>query len=226
MVYFWYGSHFYEAEAYRKDPSVTIDRNTIKAVSCYKSTDLIHWKDMGHVLTEDSIKAGRRWAGWFARMGVAYIEETKQYALLSQHNNSVMVSLDNPHTPHINYMNTREDRQVVIGEKSLCISDSIAFERKVSQDIISTPFVALPDGEYELILMFRDNGLFNKLTATVESNGKRQFLDLKKLKTMDKWTKATLNVTISGGKAKLTFYAVGKPMAQCLIDDVELKLKK
>lgn len=25
MAYFWYGSHFYEAEQYRKDPSVTLE---------------------------------------------------------------------------------------------------------------------------------------------------------------------------------------------------------
>lgn len=474
MAYFWYGSHFYEAEKYRQDPSVTIDRNSIKGVSCYKSTDLIHWKNMGHVLTEADIKGGRPWGGWFARMGVAYIEETKQYALLSQHNNSVMValadnpvgpfkvhkhidmtsmigtpntgdqtvftdedtgkdyliysygkgrhkgyiseigvledgtiglkncvevfkgesregncmfkykgkyylcasniygwdssfayylvsdniygpytptnnmqvmdgcerdyahitqtgfffnvkgseqetviycgdrwcdfagnglgynqwfplsfngdrpyfnslsawtidektgkwavhednnyilnssfeadrrqlpipvkprqeymlgwdtevikgnkvSLENPHTPHLNYMNTREDRKVVIGEKSLCISDSIDFERKVSQDVLSTPFVALPDGKYELHLMIRENGLFKKLSVTIESNGKKQTLDLKLLKTNDKWTKASLDAVISGGKAKVTFHAVGKPLAQCLIDDVELKIKQ
>lgn len=135
------------------------------------------------------------------------------------------VSLDNPHTPHLNYLNTREDRKIVIGEKSLCISDSIEFERKVSQDVVSTPFVNVPDGEYELSFMIRENGLFKKLSATVESNGKKQTLDLCKLKTKDAWTKATLKATIFGGKAKVTFHAFGKPLAQCLIDDVELKIK-
>lgn len=474
MAYFWYGSHFYEAEKYRQDPSENIDRNTIKGVSCYKSTDLVHWKDMGHVLTEEDIKGGRPWGGWFARMGVAYIEETKQYALLSQHNNSVMValadnpvgpfkvhkhinmtsmigtpntgdqtvftdedtgkdyliysygkgrhkgyiseigvledgtiglkncvevfkgesregncmfkykgkyylcasniygwdssfayylvsdsiygpytptnnmqvmdgcerdyahitqtgfffnvkgseqetviycgdrwcdfagnglgynqwfplsfngdrpyfnslsawtidektgkwavhednnyilnssfeadrrllpipvkprqefmlgwdtevlkgnkvSLDNPHTPHLNYLNTREDRKFCIGEKSLCISDSIEFERKVSQDVLSTPFVRVPDGEYELSFMIRENGLFKKLSVTIESNGKKQTLDLNKLKSKDAWTKASFLANISGGKAKVIFHAEGKPLAQCLIDDVELKIKK
>lgn len=93
MAYFWYGSRFHEAERYRNDPSVTLDRNTIVGVSLYKSTDLVHWKDMGLVLTDRDIKGGRPWAGWFARMGVAFIEETGQYALFSQHNNSVMVAL-------------------------------------------------------------------------------------------------------------------------------------
>ncbi len=470
MAYFWYGSHFKEAELYRSDPSITYDRNTIKGVSCYKSTDLVNWKDMGIVLAEDAIKGNRPWAGWFARMGVAYIEQTKQYALLSQHNNSVMValadnptgpfsvhkhidmtsyigtpntgdqtvftdedtgkdyliysygkgrhkgyvseigvmddgtigllncvevfkgesregncmfkyngkyylcasniygwdssyayylvsdniygpyepvndmlvmdgcekdyahvtqtgffvnvkgtkretvvycgdrwcdfagnghgynqwfpisfngdrpyfnslsewtldattgewtvgknnnyvlncsfeadrrqlpipvkprqefmlgwdtkvikgnkvSLDNPQTPHLNYMNTKEDRMIVIGEKSLCISDCIDFEREVSQSIISSPFVSLPDGEYILKFMFRDNGKFNALTATITSEGGTYKLNMRKQKSNDKWTGSSMKVHIKGGKASLSFHAKGKANAQCLIDDVAL----
>ncbi len=469
-AYFWYGSHFREAEQYRKDPSVTLERNSIVGVTCYKSTDFVHWKDMGHVLTVDDITGGRGRAGWFARMGVAYIEETKQYALLSQHNNSVMValadqptgpfkvhkhidmtpmigtpntgdqtvftdedtgkdyliysygkgrhiayiseigvledgtiglkncvqvfkgesregncmfkykgkyylcasniygwdssfayylvsdsiygpyqpvndmqvmdgcerdyahitqtgffytlrggeqetviycgdrwcdfagnglgynqwfplsfkgdrpyfnslseweldakagtwkvgkgnnyilnssfeadrravpiptkprqeyllgwdtkvlkgnevSLANPHTPYLNYMNTREDRKQVIGEKALCISDSIDFEREVSQDIVSTPYVKLEDGTYMLTLKCRDNGLFDELTAQVESGKKVQTLDIRRLATKDSWTEAQLKVNVKGGKARLVFRAKGKAMARCLIDDVEL----
>ena len=48
---------------------------------------------MGHVITAETIGEGRRWIGWFGRLGVAYIEETEQYALFAQHNNSVMVAL-------------------------------------------------------------------------------------------------------------------------------------
>lgn len=473
-AYFWYGAHFREAEQYRKDPSVTIDRNSIIGVSCYKSTDFIHWKDMGHVLTLQDITGGRGWAGWFCRMGVAYIEETKQYALFSQHNNSVAValadsptgpfkmhkhidmkpmigtsntgdqtvftdedtgkdyliysygngrskgyiseigvledgtiglkncvkvfdgasregncmfkykgkyylcasniygwdssfayylvsdsiygpymptndmqvmdgcerdyahitqtgffytlrgtkqetviycgdrwcdfagnglgynqwfplsfrgdrpwfnslsawtldaktglwevapgnnyalnssfeadrrqlpipnkpkqeymlgwdtkvlkgnavSLANPHTPHLNYMNTREDRQEVIGEKSLCMSDSIDFEREVSQEIVSTPFVVLKDGTYRLTLKCRESGKWEKLTATVESGKKSFTLDLLGLKTGDKWTKGSLKATVKGGKARIVFHAKGKAMAQCLIDDVEFVQEK
>ncbi|MBQ8736504.1 MAG: glycosyl hydrolase 53 family protein [Bacteroidaceae bacterium] len=474
MAYYWYGAHYKEAELYRNDPTRIHERNNVVGVSCYKSTDLTNWKDMGHVITAKEIAGGSPFVGWFGRMGVAFIEETKQYALFSQHNNSVFialsdsptgpfkvhkhidmkpiigtsntgdqtvftdedtgkdyliysygrgrhigyvseigvvedgtiglkncvqvykgegregncmfkykgkyylcasnlygwdssyayylvsddiygpytpvnkmeimdgcrmdyahisqtgffytlrgteqetvifcgdrwadfagnglgynqwvplsfdsykpyfnslsewrldhvtgkwsvskgnnyvlnasfeadrrtvpitvkprqelllgwdtevikgnkVSLDNPHSPKLNHNNSQEERKEVIGEKSLCISDSIDFERRVSQEIASSPYVTLEDGEYTLSLKFRDNGLFKKLEARVESGGKVQSIDLKDIKSGDKWISARLNVNVSGGSAKVVFYTVGKPMAQCLIDDVALVKKK
>ena len=126
------------------------------------------------------------------------------------------VSADNPHTPHLNYNNTREDRLHVIGEHSLCISDSIAFEREVSQVITS-----LPDGNYTLSFKMRHNRLFKKLQVEVANTR----LDLRPLCTDDRWTPVTLPVRIIGGSATLTFRAKGKKNAQCLIDDVTLVQK-
>ncbi|MDO4737122.1 MAG: family 43 glycosylhydrolase [Bacteroidales bacterium] len=469
-AYFWYGNHYKEAETYRKDPSVTLNSNTILGVSCYKSTDLQNWKDMGHVITAETIGEGRRWIGWFGRLGVAYIEETEQYALFAQHNNSVMValakspvgpftvhkhidmkpmigtsntgdqtvftdedtqkdyliysygkgrhigyiseigvledgtiglkdcvqvfkgesregncmfkykgkyylcasniygwdssfayylvsdsiygpytptnkmvvmegcerdyahvtqtgffytlrgteqetviycgdrwadfagnglgynqwvplsfeddkpffnslsewtlnpitgtwevgkgnnyilngsfeadrrdvpiavkprqeyllgwetkvikgnevSLENPQTPHLNHNNTQEERQYVVGEKSLCISDSIEFEREVSQEIQSTPYVTLPDGEYRLSLMFRENALFNQLEVSISSEDGTYRQNLRKKNSNDQWTKTEMPVKIRGGKAVLKIKAKGKATAQCLIDDIQL----
>ena len=129
------------------------------------------------------------------------------------------VSLDNPQSPKLNYENSQEDRQVVIGEKSLCISDSVAFERKVSQQVSSTDFVALPDGKYLLSFYFRENGLFETLDVVVHS-GKR--LHLAKANTGDQWQKASMKFRIKGGQTKVMFHAKGQAMAQCLIDDVSL----
>lgn len=469
-AYYWYGNHYKEAETYRDNPSKTINRNTIVGVSCYKSDDLKNWKDMGNVITAKEISAGRRRAGWFGRLGVAYIEEIKQYALFAQHNNSVMValaksptgpfevhkhidmkptigtsntgdqtvftdedtgkdyliysygkgrhkgyvseigvledgsvgllncvqvfkgqsregncmfkykgkyylcasniygwdssyayylvsdsiygpympvnnmlvmdgcekdyahvtqtgffytlrgteqetviycgdrwanfagnglgynqwvplsfdgykpyfnslseweldhitgrwivgkgnnyvlngsfeadrrtipnpvkprqefllgwdtkvikgnkvSLDNPQSPRLNHDNTEEERRIVIGEKSLCISDSIAFEREVSQEVSSTPYVELKDGNYVLTFKLRENGKFKRLLAVIESGGKKYQTDLTNIGPNDKWTSAQLKASITGGKAKVSFYAKGKGMAQCLIDDISL----
>lgn len=469
-AYFWYGNHYLEAETYRNDPSQTPRGVTIKGVSCYKSADLLHWEDMGLVLTEPEIRGDKRRCGWFGRLGVAYIEETQTYALLAQHNSSVMVavsksptgpfkvqkhidmkpmigtsntgdqtvftdedsgkdyliysygkgrnkgyiseigilddgsiglkncvqvfkgqsregncmfkykgkyylcasniygwdssyayylvsdsiygpytptnqmqvmkgceqdyahvtqtgffytvrgteqetviycgdrwanfagngwgynqwvplsfegskpyfnslsewnlnpttgswsvgkgnnyirngsfeadrrsipspvkprqefllgwntevikgnavSLDNPHSPKLNYLNNREDRRFVIGEKSMCISDSIAFERKISQEVSSTPYVTLEDGEYLLSLKLRENGKFKKLYATIESGGKTYRLNLKETNSNNQWTTAQLSCLIKGGKATVTFHAKGKATAQCLIDDISL----
>jgi len=469
-AYYWYGNHYKEAETYRHDPSKTLNGNTIVGVSCYKSTNLLHWTDMGHVITADAISEGRRWAGWFGRLGVAYVEETQQYALLAQHNNSVMValstsptgpftvhkhidmksmigtsntgdqtvftdedtgkdyliysygkgrhigyiseigvlpdstiglkdcvqvfkgesregncmfkykgkyylcasniygwdssfayylvsdsiygpytptnkmevmdgcerdyahvtqtgffytlrgteqetviycgdrwsdfagnglgynqwvplsfhgsrpyfnslsewnldpitgkwsvgkgnnyvlngsfeadrrdvpipvkprqdyllgwntkvikgnevSLNNPHTPHLNHNNTEEERKQVIGEKSLCISDSIVFEREISQVIASSPFVPLTDGTYTLSLMVRSNGLFQQLEVNILSAGKKQTLDLRKVAMNNQWNHSQMEVNIAGGEATLSIHAKGKPLAQCLIDDITL----
>lgn len=471
QAYYWYGAHYLEADRYRQDPSVTLSGNDIQGVTCYKSTDLANWKSMGYVLSQDEIKGGKPRAGWFGRLGVAYIDEIRQYALVAQHNNSVQISLsdsptgpfrvqkhidmkpmigtpntgdqtvftdpdtgkdyliysygqgrhrgyiseigaledgtvglkncvevfrgesregncmfkyqgkyylcasniygwdssfayylvsdniygpytpvnnmqvidgaqrdyahvtqtgfffnvrgseqetviycgdrwcnyagnglgynqwfpmsfqgdkpyfnslsawtldartgrwsvhrdnnyilngsfeadrklmpsstkprqeqlmgwesvvvkgnaislENPHTPHPNYINTHGDRQKVIGEKSLCLADSVDFERKVTQEVLSTPFVQLRDGMYILRLKFRDNALFDSLAVEITSAGKTQTLNLKALGSNDNWTEATARVPVAGGKAVVTFHAIGKAGAQCLVDDVELK---
>ena len=44
--------------------------------------------------------------------------------------------------------NSESDRKIVIGEKSLNISDKINFKRKISQTITSSPYVKLKDGSY------------------------------------------------------------------------------
>jgi hypothetical protein len=142
------------------------------------------------------------------------------------------VSLENPQSPKLNYENSQEDRQVVIGEKSLCISDSVAFERKVSQQVSSTDFVALPDGKYLLSFYFRENGLFETLDVVVNSGqtslkdgragAKGKTLHLAKANTGDQWQKASMKFRIKGGQTKVMFHAKGQAMAQCLIDDVSL----
>ncbi|MBO7325141.1 MAG: hypothetical protein J6U57_06955, partial [Bacteroidales bacterium] len=99
-AYYWYGAHYKEAELYREDPSVTHSRNSLVGVSCYRSTDLVHWQDMGHIITAKEIRGQAPWVGWFGRMGVAYIEECEKYALFAQHNNSVFIALsDSPTGP-------------------------------------------------------------------------------------------------------------------------------
>lgn len=472
-AYYWYGAHYKEAELYRADPSVTHERNHIVGVSCYKSTDLTNWKDMGHIITAKDIAEGRPFVGWFGRMGVAFLEDRNEYALLAQHNNSVFialsasptgpfkvhkridmkpvigtsntgdqtvftdedtgkdylvysygrgrhigyiseigtladgtvgllncvqvfkgkgregnclfkykgkyylcasnlygwdssyayylvsddiygpytpvndmqvmegcekdyahisqtgffytvrgteqetvifcgdrwadfagnglgynqwvplsfngdkpyfnslsewhldhvtgnwkvgkgnnyvlnasfeadrrivpipvkprqefllgwetevikgneVSLENKQTPQLNHNNSAEERKVVVGEKSLCISDSIAFERRVSQRVASTPFVKLEDGTYTLTLKFRDNGLFKQLQAVVTSGGKSQKLNLAKLKSNNQWTTASMDVQVQDEETLVAFYANGRPLAKCLIDDISLVRK-
>ena len=92
--YFWYGVHYKEAELYAANPVQKYARNTFVGISLYTSTDLTSWTEETEVMTVDDLlkDSGRRFAGWVGRMGVAYIEETGDYGLYVQHNNSVLVA--------------------------------------------------------------------------------------------------------------------------------------
>ncbi|MDE6378270.1 MAG: family 43 glycosylhydrolase, partial [Duncaniella sp.] len=131
------------------------------------------------------------------------------------------VEVDRPDSPQLNYFNTREDRQCVIGEKSLCISDKIPFERVVTQIISSTPLVPLPDGEYMLSAMAKITPGFSRLEMFASSASGDFEEDLTGLPA-GQWQKINLPVAISGGKVLIGFTADGDGGATCLIDDVEL----
>ncbi|HYO21916.1 MAG TPA: family 43 glycosylhydrolase, partial [Flavisolibacter sp.] len=73
------------------------------------------------------------------------------------------VSLDSATSPVLNHMNSESERKLVIGEKSLNISDKVPFKRNVSQVIASSPFVKLKDGEYTLTAKIRNSNGFTEL---------------------------------------------------------------
>ena len=83
------------------------------------------------------------------------------------------VSLDSTTSPTLNHANSEEERKIVIGERSLNISDEIPFERKVSQMISSSPFVKLKDGLYSLKAYLKSSKGFSKLEMYAESDGRR-----------------------------------------------------
>ncbi|MBF4493366.1 family 43 glycosylhydrolase [Flavobacterium sp. MR2016-29] len=93
--YYWYGVHYLEADLYRADPSITHDKNTFEAVTCYSSSDLESWKFEGNVLTKDKVNQyGKTWVG---RLGVCYIKEMNKYAMFVQHGSEVLITVsDSP----------------------------------------------------------------------------------------------------------------------------------
>lgn len=91
--YYWYGVHYREAELYRKDPSVTQEKNYFKAVTCYTSTDLVNWKFESNALERSEVVETYSRTFWMGRMGVAYIKEMDKYAMLIQHNHGVLIAL-------------------------------------------------------------------------------------------------------------------------------------
>jgi hypothetical protein len=128
------------------------------------------------------------------------------------------ISLDSL-SPILNYYNTESDRKTVIGEKSLYISDRVEFERRISQDILSTTFVKLEDGLYTLTGQIKNSDGFLKLTMYAVSNGRRHeynFMD-----RHDSWTKIKIEkIRVRGGSVEIGFDVKGNAGAVCQVDDV------
>lgn len=134
------------------------------------------------------------------------------------------VAVDNRNSPCLNYMNTRADRLHVVGEKSLCISDSfVPFNRRVSQTISSSSSVPLPDGIYALRAKVCRKGRFSRLEMYAVSS-RRRFV--RKIKTpSDSWMEISIdNVRVHGGVAEIGFRATGVAGARCLVDDVSFTM--
>lgn len=130
------------------------------------------------------------------------------------------ISLDSNTSPVLNHANTTEERKVVIGERSLNISDRVDFKRKVSQTIRSTDFVQLEDGFYTVTAKVKNGGRFSKLEMYAESNGKTRTY---KMKESPLWTSINIErIKVKNGEIEIGFVAEGSPNAFCYIDDVTL----
>lgn len=131
------------------------------------------------------------------------------------------IELDSTKSPVLNFFNTEADRQLVVGEKSLNISDKVKFGRKVSQVISSSPDVKLTDGFYCLTAKVKNSGGFSELAMYAESNGKKFGYDLKNENTT--WKSIVLDqIAVKNGQVEIGFSAKGEANAFCLIDDVSL----
>lgn len=130
------------------------------------------------------------------------------------------VSLDT-NSPVLNHNNDEGDRKLVAGEKSLNLSDETDFSRKVSQTIMSTPFVKLPDGDYTLSAMVKNSTGFTKLAMFAKIGRITQIRDLKNEHST--WVIIRLeHVQVKGGRVEIGFMAEGKGGAFCYVDDVTL----
>lgn len=110
--YYWYGVKYQEAVDYCPNALAGSKSNITNflSVTCYRSDDLVNWTFVNDVLTPAS--AG--WAYWVGRLGVAYIEEAKKYALLVQFNDNVLVATCN--TPTGNFQRHNQiDMTDIIG---------------------------------------------------------------------------------------------------------------
>ena len=130
-------------------------------------------------------------------------------------------SLDSLKSPNLNHNNSESDRKIVIGEKSLNINDKINFKRKVSQTIISSPYVKLEDGYYTMTANVKNSNGFEKLEMYAVSKGKAITYNIKDENT----TWRTINIEripVKGGRVEIGFLAEAVANAFCYIDDVSL----
>lgn len=97
MRYYWYGAHYREADMYRDDPSLTLEQNHFEDVSLYVSDNLTDWTQLPPAMTKEEVTAEGRPLGWVGRLGVAFLPDHNLYALMMQHNNSVLVATS--HSP-------------------------------------------------------------------------------------------------------------------------------
>jgi hypothetical protein len=131
------------------------------------------------------------------------------------------ISLDSATSPLLNHLNTEDERKIVIGEKSLNISDKINFKRRIFQSINGSPYVKLDDGYYALSAMIKNSNGFSKLEMYAESNGRTFRCSIKK--ENPSWTNIKIErVRVRGGKVEVGFLAEGAADVFCYVDDVSL----
>ncbi len=153
----------------------------------------------------------------------SHVKPVQEY--LSAWNTTVLkgnkVSLDSNVSPVLNYFNTENDRKIVIGEKSLHISDTKPFRRKVSQVVSSSPHVKLPDGLYILTAKLKNSAGFKKLEMYAVSKGKNYRYKVSAANA--NWTTISIqHIKVKNGKAEIGFNADGQANAFCYVDDVSL----
>jgi Glycosyl hydrolases family 43 len=131
------------------------------------------------------------------------------------------ISLDSTVSPVLNYFNIESDRKIVIGEKSLNISDKINFKRKISQSITSSPYVKLQDGFYTMTAKVKNSSGFGKLEMYAVSNGKTLMYPVAAENATWK-TISIERIAVKGGKVEIGFEAAAVANAFCYVDDVSL----
>jgi len=85
-TYYWWGNKYRNAIGYAGDPTAPRGGGGggFEAVTCYSSTDLVHWKFENDVFVPGTIP-GSTAGAWFGRMGVVYNANTKKYVLIMEY---------------------------------------------------------------------------------------------------------------------------------------------
>ncbi|MBE9665149.1 family 43 glycosylhydrolase [Mucilaginibacter boryungensis] len=135
------------------------------------------------------------------------------------------IAIGSPDSIVLNHVNSEDDRKVVIGEKSLQITDKVNFKRKVWQVISSSPYVALQDGIYTLTAKVKNSVGFNQLLMYAESKGKTFKQSIVGENSM--WQTISIgDVQVKAGRVEIGFIPDGNANAFCYVDDITLVRNK
>jgi hypothetical protein len=131
------------------------------------------------------------------------------------------ISLDSATSPVLNHNNTEAERKIVIGERSLNLSDKLSFKRKVFQTVTSSPYVKLEKGGYTLTAKVKNSNGFSKLQMYAVANGKTYTYRIEEQNS--EWRTITIeNIAFRNGNIEIGFLADGVANSFCYVDDVSL----
>lgn len=131
------------------------------------------------------------------------------------------LSVSDSTSPSLNYFNTRQDRQAVIGEKSLQISDVVNFKRKIMQTVESGPYIELEDGYYTLTAKIKNSNGFPRLEMYAESDSHIAKKPISR--SNETWTTIKIEkIPVRNGRVDIGFVAEGNAGAFCYVDDISL----
>ena len=133
-TYYWYGAKYNGAVTYYNNPAAGKNGGaSISAITCYSSTDLVHWKFEGNAMTTADLGGG--WAG---RIGVAFNSHTGEYVLISQLNGGLVFGTSSTPNGHFTKAATQSSIANVStgmsGDQSVFVDDNgqayLAFSNK------------------------------------------------------------------------------------------------
>ena len=103
-TYYWYGAKYNGAVSYYNNPGGGKNGDTsFSAITCYSSTDLVHWKFEGNSMTASDLGGG----GWVGRVGIMHNPSTGKYVLISQLNSELMFATSSSPTGHFTLAGTQ-----------------------------------------------------------------------------------------------------------------------
>jgi hypothetical protein len=133
-TYYWYGAKYNGAVTYYNNPAAGKNGDTsFNAITCYSSTDLVHWKFEGNAMTTADLGGG-----WVGRIGVAFNSHTGKYVLISQFNSELVFATSSTPNGHFTKAATQSSIANVStgmsGDQSVFVDDNgqayLAFSNK------------------------------------------------------------------------------------------------